>query len=116
MKQNLLIAVLLLTVVFHAQSNTGIGIDKFDEPRKKIRLRNVVRIYPNPSYNGTVSVSSNINDKIHFYIFDLEGTLIHQAVLKNKERQTIQNLTRGMYMYDVFKDDMSVDHGKLEVR
>src|SRR5437764_14697303 len=50
--------------------------------KKLIVIKNAVRLSPNPSYDGSVSVASNLAETLHFYIFDLDGTLIYQAVLK----------------------------------
>ena len=77
--------------------------------------RNNVRLYPNPSPNGTITVNSTVNEPLHFYIFDLEGTLLHRITLKGKEQKTITNLERGTYMYDVFKNDESIEQGKIIV-
>jgi hypothetical protein len=78
--------------------------------------KEVVKLYPNPSYNGTITISSNSEKPLHFYVFDVEGTLLHQVVLKNKEKQTIQNLKKGTYVYDAFLNDEGVDHGNISVR
>ena len=77
--------------------------------------RNNVRLYPNPSPNGTITVNSTVNEPLHFYVFDLEGTLLHRITLKGKEQRTITNLERGTYMYDVFKNDESIEQGKIIV-
>jgi hypothetical protein len=74
-----------------------------------------VKIYPNPSY-GKLSVSANTSSTLHFYIFDLEGTLVYQAVLNNKERKTIENLKKGTYLYDVFEKDESIEEGKIVIK
>ena len=78
--------------------------------------KQVVKLYPNPSYNGTVTISSNSDKPLHFYVFDVEGTLLHQVVLKEKEKQTINNLKKGTYVYDAFLNDEGVDHGSISVR
>ena len=77
-----------------------------------------VRIYPNPSPNGTVYISSNHNSdqEIQFYVFDLEGTMMHNFKLHSKGKQTITGLRKGVYMYDVFKDDESIERGKIIVK
>lgn len=75
----------------------------------------VVKLSPNPS-NGKLSVSSNATTTLHFYIFDLEGTLIYQAVLTNKEKKNIENLKKGTYLYDVFEKDESIEEGKIVVK
>ena len=82
---------------------------------KSMQGRNVVRLYPNPSY-GKISVSASSSSSLHFYIFDLEGTLVYQAVLNNKEKKTIEHLKKGTYMYDVFEKDESIEEGKIIVK
>ena len=77
--------------------------------------RNVVRLYPNPSF-GKLSVSANTNGTFHFYIFDLESTLVYQAVLTNKEKKNIENLKKGTYTYDVFENDESIEEGKIIIK
>ena len=64
-------------------------------------------LYPNPTPNGVITVNSTINEPLHFYVFDLEGTLLHRIILRGKEQKTITNLKKGTYMYDVFKNDES---------
>lgn len=77
--------------------------------------KNLIRLYPNPSY-GKISVSAVTSGKLNFYVFDLEGTLIYQAVLTNKERKNIENLQKGTYIYDVFQNDESVEEGKIIIK
>ena len=77
--------------------------------------RNNVRLYPNPSPDGTITVNSTVKEQLHFYVFDLEGTLLHRITLKGKQQRTITNLERGTYIYDVFKNDESIEQGKIIV-
>ena len=77
--------------------------------------KNAVRIYPNPSY-GKLSVSAVTSSTLHFYIFDLEGTLVFQTVLNNKDRRVIDKLKRGSYLYDVFENDESIEEGKIIIK
>jgi len=77
--------------------------------------KNVIKLYPNPSY-GKLSVSASTSGTLHFYIFDLEGTLVYQAVLKNKDKKNIDNLAKGTYIYDVFEKDESIEEGKIVIK
>lgn len=77
--------------------------------------KTAVKIYPNPSY-GKLSVSATTTSSLHFYIFDMEGTLVFQAVLNNKDRKTIENLKKGTYLYDVFENDESIEEGKIIIK
>jgi hypothetical protein len=82
----------------------------------QVTKKEVVKLYPNPSYNGTITVSSNSDKPLHFYVFDMDGTLLHQIILKDKKKQTIQHLKKGTYVYDAFLNDEGIDHGSISVR
>jgi len=88
--------------------------DKHDVvPAKKSR----VRLYPNPTSDGNLSVTTNPSaDNIHFYVFDLEGTMVRQVVLNQKRKHKIKNLQKGIYVYDVFVNDTSIEQGKIIVK
>lgn len=121
MKRNLLFVSLFLSVSlcvvaqedFQNTSNT-ISVDSFSKT-KSSQGKSVVKLYPNPSY-GKVSVTANTSSSLHFYIFDLDGTMVFQAVLTNKEKRTIEHLKKGTYMYDVFENDESVEEGKIIIK
>ena len=96
-------------------ATSDIVFDSTGFKKEKISRKNVVRLYPNPSY-GKISVTANTSEPLNFYIFDLEGTLVYQTVLTHKERKNIENLKKGTYMYDVFEKDQSIEDGKIIVR
>ena len=82
-------------------------------PAKKSR----VRLYPNPTSDGNLSISTNTTeDNVHFYVFDLEGTMVRQVVLNEKRKHKIKNLKKGIYVYDVFVNDTSIEQGKIIVK
>ena len=84
---------------------------------RKKAFRNIIRLSPNPTVNGTVSINSMINEgKLQVYIFDLSGTLMHQLTLSDKEKYVLRNLKKGTYVYDVFKYDESIDSGRIIVK
>jgi hypothetical protein len=97
---------------FSAQGNFSDSVEIHSYDVKK----NHVRLYPNPTSNGVITVNSNMSDKLHFYIFDLEGVLIRRLELKPKEQLVVSNLNKGSYTYDVFKDDESIEQGKIIVK
>lgn len=88
----------------------------FSSSTEKENSRKVaVKLYPNPSY-GKITISANTEGALHFYVFDLEGTLVYQTVLNNKERKIIDHLKKGTYLYDVFEKDESIEEGKIIVK
>lgn len=96
-----------LAVNFHSESSAQA---RFSPVKKTL-----VKLYPNPSY-GKLSISVNTNEVLNFYIFDLEGTLVYQTILKNKDRKIISNLKKGTYLYDVFEKDESIENGKIIIK
>ena len=84
--------------------------------KKGARKKAAIRIYPNPTRNGSITVSSVSSGRLYFYIFDLEGVLVSRLILKAKEKKTIQDLKKGIYLYDVFREDESIEQGKIIVR
>jgi hypothetical protein len=120
MNRNLLFVSLLLigSIKLFAQNgfeNTSNIISIDSQKIKSMAAKTVVKLYPNPSY-GKLSVSAITSSSLHFYIFDLEGTLVYQAVLNNRERKTIENLKKGTYLYDVFENDESIEEGKIIIK
>ena len=115
-----LISCTLLCNISFAQQNSndvasGNYADSAYSERKAAARKNVIRLYPNPSY-GKISVSATVEGSLNFYVFDLEGTLVYQAVLKNKEKKNIENLQKGTYVYDVFQNDQSIEEGKIIIK
>ncbi len=78
--------------------------------------KNAVKLYPNPTWSGSITVSADTTAPLHFYVFDVEGTLLHQVVLKDKQKHTIHHLKKGVYVYDAFLNDEGIEHGKIIVK
>ena len=97
---------------FSVQNNFSNNSDRSKGGKKK----KTIKLYPNPSPNGVITVNSTINESLHFYVFDLEGTLLHRIILKGKDQKKISNLKKGTYIYDVFKNDESIEQGEIVVK
>ncbi len=66
--------------------------------------------------SANISIDTKDGQRLHFYIFDLEGTLVHQSVLKNREKNIVEHVQKGVYIYTVFANDESIEEGKLIVK
>jgi hypothetical protein len=75
-----------------------------------------VRIVPGTAAQGTLTVLSQGNKSLFFYVFDLEGKLVEQLLLKGKQKKTITGLAKGLYTYDVFEKNESIEHGKITIK
>lgn len=78
--------------------------------------QNFIIIDPNPS-NGNMRVKNMYADakEVHFYVFDLDGVMIENIRLRTREVKKITGLSKGVYLYDVFEKDESIERGKIIV-
>lgn len=80
------------------------------------RSKHAVRISPLATAKGSIKIVSTCTRSLHFYVFDMEGSLVSQAKLAPFAKVVIRNLPQGEFAYDVFMDDEGVEQGKLTVR
>ena len=89
------------------------------EKHKALSLRNnsSVKIYLDASQKKVhvIAKENNVN-QIDFFLFDLEGTLIHNHKLKVKDHHRVTNLVKGVYVYRVFCGDEETASGQLEIQ
>lgn len=50
------------------------------------------------------------------YVFDLDGNLIKQTEIRNKQTTYISEMEKGVYLFDVFCDDERIGRGQIVVR
>ena len=79
------------------------------------RTEALVQLSPNPTYNGALEIKSSGKDPVHFYVFDVEGTMVYHTLLLPGARRSVSDLKKGTYSYDIFLLDESVEQGQIEV-
>lgn len=75
-------------------------------------------VFPNPSANGIVyfSATSSRSAQYQLYVFDLDGKLVRQKLIQSNQTTILQQLSKGTYLFEVFKNDERIDSGQLIVR
>ena len=62
-------------------------------------------------------VSVDLKEKVYqLFLFDVEGNLVKQANIKNKQTTVIDNIEKGNYLFEVFSDDERIENGQVIVR
>ena len=99
-----------------------------DKPAKKKTTRvkvksfsslnnNSVKIFPDAVKKHIhVVAKENEGREIDFYVFDLDGTMVKQYKMKERDHIRIQGLAKGVYVYRVFAGDLETASGKFEIR
>jgi hypothetical protein len=110
----------------HLSIERPMSADEEDKPAKKTagqgkssssRNNNAVKIFPDILKRDMhVVAKENKGKTIDFFVFDLEGTLIQNYRMKEKDHIRIAGLSRGKYIYRVFCGDDEMAHGDFEIR
>lgn len=50
------------------------------------------------------------------FVFDLDGKLVTQSVIRNHETGILPVISAGGYLYEVFVEDQKVENGQLTVK
>ena len=76
-----------------------------------------VRLYPNANQQVLFFSASGESGRVYqLFLFDMDGTLVKQANIRNKQTTVINNLEKGVYLFEVFSDDERIENGKVTVR
>jgi len=102
-----------LVSVFHGTVPAG---EADIAPAKVAKAKEAIKVYPTPNNRGSITIHSAVQSPLSFYLFDLEGKMLFQAVIKKGEKQTVEGLTKGTYIYNAFENDENIDKGKVELK
>jgi len=51
-----------------------------------------------------------------FYLFDLDGNMVKQTQIRNKQTTMMTNFNKGCYTFEVFSDDEHIENGTLIIK
>ena len=85
-------------------------------PAKVVDKKGAIKVYQTPNNTGSITIHSARHKALSFYLFDLEGKMIFQNVIKKQEKQTVEGLTNGTYIYNAFENDENIEKGKVELK
>ena len=62
------------------------------------------------------SASGEDGKVYQFYLFDMDGKLVKQTQIRNRETTLISKIEKGTYLFEVFSDDERIENGNLTVK
>ena len=74
-----------------------------------------VKIYPDLLKN-VMHVKNVETAKIDFFVFDAEGTIMVHYKMNDKDHKKINGLEKGIYTYQVFKNDEMSESGEFIIK
>jgi hypothetical protein len=89
--------------------------------KQTINKKYKIKLYPNASHEvlffSASGPASQADGKVYqLYLFDIDGNLIKQANIRNKQTTVLNNIGKGHYVFEVFSDDERIENGQLIVR
>jgi len=76
-----------------------------------------IKIYPSATNEVLFFSASGESGKVYqLYVFDMDGKLVKQTQIRNKETTLLAHFGKGNYMFDVFSDDEKIENGTMVVR
>jgi hypothetical protein len=86
---------------------------------KKQTVNKKIKIKLYPSANQQVlffSATGEAGKVYQLFVFDLDGKLVKQVNIRNKQTTVLNNIGKGDYLYEVFSDDDRIENGQLLVK
>jgi hypothetical protein len=74
--------------------------------------RSSTRVYPNP-FTNQIKVSSNYIGQIDFFLFDITSRKLLQQTFDNSVSLDTQDLSKGIYIYELRSKDGMIQKGKV---
>jgi hypothetical protein len=76
-----------------------------------------IKMFPGATGEVLFFTASGEQGKVYqLYLFDLDGKLVKQTQIRNRETTLLTNFLKGSYTFEVFSDEEKIEDGTLEVR
>ena len=116
----MLLSVSAYSFAIPLQKHKSLLLDYFDSIVVEKQFTNKkykIRLYPNAKQQVLFFSASGEQGKIYqLFLFDVDGKLVKQANIKNKQTTVINNIDKGVYLFEVFSNDERIENGKVTVR
>ena len=76
-----------------------------------------VRMYPNATHEVLFFTASGEENKVYqLFLFDVEGKLVKQTVVHNRQTGFLSKFVKGNYVYEVFSNDERIEDGNIVIK
>jgi hypothetical protein len=75
-----------------------------------------IRLYPDARQQVLFFSANGEDGKIYqLYLFDMDGRLVTQTRIRNRETTVLTNISEGNFLFEVFTDDERIENGSLVI-
>jgi hypothetical protein len=76
-----------------------------------------IRLYPDARQQVLFFSANGKDGKVYqLFLFDMDGRLVSQTQIRNRETTVLTNISEGNFLFEVFTDDERIENGQLKVR
>jgi hypothetical protein len=92
--------------------NTAIQITKNLNNKK-----HKVKLFTASDYKTLLFTVDGVDGKKYtLFVFDLDGSLVIQSAIQNRETGILPEISSGAYLYEVLVDDTRIETGELKIK
>lgn len=75
-----------------------------------------VALYPDAEQKVLFFTVRGFSGKVYqLFVFDMQGNIIKQAEIRNKQTTLIKDIDKGTYLFEVFSNDDRIGEGQIAV-
>lgn len=98
----------------HPQKDT---IHSIQVTKAQASKKHKIRLYPDARQQVLFFSANGEDGKVYqLFLFDMDGRLVSQTHIRNKETTVLTNISEGNFLFEVFTDDERIENGQLTVR
>lgn len=76
-----------------------------------------IKVYAGAGNETLFFNASGEEGKIYqFFLFDIEGNMVKQTQIRNKQTTILTNFSKGCYTFEVFSDDEHIENGTVTIK
>jgi len=102
----------------HTASSTGYDtIHSIQVSKSQSSKKHKIRLYPDARQQVLFFSANGEDGKVYqLFLFDMDGRLVSQTHIRNKETTVLTNISEGNFLFEVFTDDERIENGQVTVR
>lgn len=97
--------------------NSSVSRDTILVQKQQISKKIKIKLYPNANHEVLFFNASGDAGKVYqLFLFDVDGKLVKQVNIRNKQTTVLNRIEKGYYLFEVFSDDERIENGQVIVK
>jgi hypothetical protein len=120
--------VLIINCSTYASGTSGMPLPSSSRPgadtihsiqvnKSQSSKKHKIRLYPDARQQVLFFSANGEDGKVYqLYLFDMDGRLVSQTRIRNRETTVLTNISEGNFVFEVFTDDERIENGSLVIK